>query len=177
MTTFLVILFLIFLTIRKIIINYKLRATIALDIIYDKMELYVATHNLVIDRHLRNYLVSFKTIKVNPEFADLQVLFGLARMIPPQKLEELKQENAKFVNELPKELKTLGIEFNKRVTELVNLNAINGGFLIFLSYMLLRHIVKSIVRRSFNEMSRVRNKVKEVRDNDLLIAGFTHCIS
>jgi len=175
MITLLVIIGLFLLLFRRTLINMKERAIIQLDIIYDKMELYVAANNLVVDNKLKSYLIGFKTVKVNPEFADLQVLFGLARMIPHDKLMELKEKNEKIVSELPKELTQLGDAFNKKVNFLISLSVINTRLWLFLIKMICKYTLISFIKRSFIEVVRFKTTVKEIKDNDMIIVGSAHC--
>ena len=151
--------------------SYRQKIEVRMNMLYDKMELYVVQNNIVLDNDTIEYLKGFKRLVINPEYLDVHVLFVILQNIPKNKMEEMKRKRQEILKKIPQELKDIAFEFDKQSRSLLTLSVLRPAFVLFLIYCLLKNAFKSVIHRSVSEFKAVFSKVNETLQFQQIISG------
>ncbi len=144
-----------------------------IDVLYDKMELYVMQHNITPSTGLIEYLKSFKSLKVNKDLADICVLFVIMTSIPREKFDKSKMMFRSFSEGLPQELIGIAKEFNNEVDKVIKLSLFKPDVFFFFASIVLKGLLKQLSKDGNNKVARFRQNLKEIFLYDNLIASYS----
>jgi len=89
----------------------RLTYSAKLEAIYSKMELYIISNEIPIDRNLNYFLRIHKNLIVNPGYLDIKVINVLNKLTKPIEAEKNRFRYKKVIESLPNELVSLSNEF------------------------------------------------------------------
>jgi len=157
-----------------------------MEIIYEKMEQFVYKNELQNDSFVTAFLKPYKNYVVNTGFADIQILIALFMNVLRQNgVEDLKKKKEKYdklLNHIPKDLKEMSVEFNKKLGRVISLSVFRADFLLYIVSLLIKVTLKSIFHKSRKAFTNFVLSVKfaskpdydslVVSDNRLLIPSY-----
>lgn len=175
MTTLIYILFFVIIIISIInnaIIVLRQKTYNNMDILYDKMEIFVIKNKLTPDNELLNFLKSFKNLTINKDFADIYVLLTIIQSLPNGDFENNRKKYENYIKTLPIELVRIANEFNNQVSIAISISVFKPDFLWFFSKIFLKHSFISLKNRSYKKIKNLTTNVRYVFHYENLLASY-----
>lgn len=141
--------------IRTIVNNKRQILFNEMNIIYDKMEVYVYEHSLQNKKETLAYILPFKTFVVNPGFADIEILINTMVRMPNKTLEYRRKTFKEISETIPDDLKRMALEYDKLLEKAIKLSSWRMEFVLYFIKLLSIALFKAAISRSFNAVKSI----------------------